>query len=396
MKNRALLVGINAYPNAPLQGCINDVTDMAQFIEEVLDFQKEDIHLLTDGRATKKEIVAHLEQLIQDVGPGDRILFHYSGHGTTLTLRDTHGAVSTVHDAICPVDFDFTPEHAVTDKEFRALFQNIPKGVEFNWISDSCHSGDLARAAGPGRPRSYPIPPDMQWRLAAAMDKGLHPLGFAKSIEHLNGALIAGCRTDQTSADAYFSGRANGALTYFLLRALRPPEGSQLPLTALVERVASMVSKSGYEQEPQLRGNPSIVELPFLAGVSRRPSRRRVLQVVDYAAPRVPALNSLEPMISAAVNAAVQALFGKEPSAERRTPRPEQRFFGLDDILLPLLVPAITTAVNTVVHAVTGRATAEGAAPLEATSDTNGKAAEMDAILSAVAQSVQAALPHHS
>ncbi|HET7402221.1 MAG TPA: caspase family protein, partial [Usitatibacter sp.] len=29
MANRALLVGINAYPGQPLNGCVNDVKDMA-------------------------------------------------------------------------------------------------------------------------------------------------------------------------------------------------------------------------------------------------------------------------------------------------------------------------------------------------------------------------------
>ena len=30
--NRALLVGINKYPSSPLNGCINDIQDMADFL----------------------------------------------------------------------------------------------------------------------------------------------------------------------------------------------------------------------------------------------------------------------------------------------------------------------------------------------------------------------------
>jgi hypothetical protein len=32
MSNRALLVGINRYPNVPLDGCVNDVKDMANLL----------------------------------------------------------------------------------------------------------------------------------------------------------------------------------------------------------------------------------------------------------------------------------------------------------------------------------------------------------------------------
>ncbi|MFH1476981.1 MAG: caspase family protein [Verrucomicrobiota bacterium] len=50
--NRALLVGINAYPDAPLRGCVNDVTDMANFLVARRGFAQADIRLLSDRRAT--------------------------------------------------------------------------------------------------------------------------------------------------------------------------------------------------------------------------------------------------------------------------------------------------------------------------------------------------------
>jgi hypothetical protein len=50
--NRALLVGINSYPGAPLNGCVNDVTDMANFLVDNCNFTMSDIRLLTDARAT--------------------------------------------------------------------------------------------------------------------------------------------------------------------------------------------------------------------------------------------------------------------------------------------------------------------------------------------------------
>ena len=37
LKNKALVVGIDSYPNAPLGGCVNDAEAMAALLEEVLN-----------------------------------------------------------------------------------------------------------------------------------------------------------------------------------------------------------------------------------------------------------------------------------------------------------------------------------------------------------------------
>ncbi|HEY3116002.1 MAG TPA: caspase family protein, partial [Chloroflexota bacterium] len=74
--NRALLVGINAYPGAPLNGCVNDVTDMASFLVKPCGFAMGDIRLVTDSRATKTAIVDRLGWLLTGLQKGDRILFH--------------------------------------------------------------------------------------------------------------------------------------------------------------------------------------------------------------------------------------------------------------------------------------------------------------------------------
>ena len=63
MNNKALLVGINDYPNPNnnLRGCINDIVDMEYFITTKNKvYTKENIKTLTDSRATKKSILDHL------------------------------------------------------------------------------------------------------------------------------------------------------------------------------------------------------------------------------------------------------------------------------------------------------------------------------------------------
>jgi hypothetical protein len=263
--NRGLLVGINAYPRQPLRGCVNDVIDMADFLVEKCEFEESDIRLLTDARATTDAIRQHLGWLLNRVRAGDRLLFHYSGHGAQMPTRNPQGEVDKMDEVICPVDFDWNEEHAIRDKEFNALFRTVPAEVEFVWVSDSCHSGDLEKEILKGSIKTLIPPADIDWRIRTARKNGIRALGFDHSVPDLHVALIAGCRSDQTSADAVFDNRPNGALTYFLLGALKQADGLKESLDQLVENVSKELEAARYKQEPQLEGDPAIIRKAFLA-----------------------------------------------------------------------------------------------------------------------------------
>lgn len=260
MANRALLVGINAYPTAPLNGCVNDVTDAAQFIVDRCAFGRGEVRLLTDARATTDGIMERLGWLVGGAAPGDRLYFHYSGHGTLYSDRQADGSVGPVHGAICPVDFDWSRQHAILDDDLRGIIDRVPEGVEFVYVSDSCNSGDLTRALRSWRARYLPPPADIAWRLQTAYSEGY----IFRPFEHDRCALISGCRADQESADAVFGGRYNGALTYFLLRQLGQHDGLGLALGPLVQTTRGALSAAHYPQEPQLRGPPELLGRAFL------------------------------------------------------------------------------------------------------------------------------------
>jgi hypothetical protein len=150
--DKALLVGINRYPAAPLRGCVNDVTDLAQFLVDSCGFAMGDVRLIADERATKTEITDRLNWLVDGAKPGDRLFFHFSGHGTQMATRDHQGEIDGLDEVICPVDFDWTDDHVIRDKDFRRVFGSIPEGCQFVWVSDSCHSGDLERVEGAHAP----------------------------------------------------------------------------------------------------------------------------------------------------------------------------------------------------------------------------------------------------
>jgi len=266
--DRALLVGINAYP-APneLRGCVNDIEDMSAFIVDACGFHERGIRLLKDEHATTHGIRTALSHLVHDAKPGDRLLFHYSGHGAQMPSRNKNQEVDGLDEVICPVDFDWSDAHALRDKDFHRIFSTVPTGVEFVWVSDSCHSGDLFRDlrapdAPYRKPRFIAPPQAIADEIAVARSKGFVRAPLLAPTAAPNVALIAGCKSTQTSADADFGQRANGAATYFLLQQLKRHPAAKL--SAVIPKVVAALEAGDFGQEPQLEGDPGLEARSFL------------------------------------------------------------------------------------------------------------------------------------
>ena len=259
---RALLVGINTYPGCPLNGCVNDVSDMAQTLVGSFGFQHDDIRLVTDARATTEAIKDRLSWLVSGTTAGDTLYFHYSGHGAIFPLRDAAGNVTESHGSLCPVDFDWTRDHAIFDTDLRDIIDTVADGVEFLFVSDSCHSGTLMRGFRLWQPRFFPPPADIAWRLQTAAAKGIAPTML---VPHDKCGFISGCTFEQESADALIGGRYNGALSYYLRQQLETDAGRQLALGPLVAAVVSTLASNNYPQTPQLHGPDPLRARAFLA-----------------------------------------------------------------------------------------------------------------------------------
>ncbi len=232
---------------------------MASFLVAQCGFGRGDIRLLTDERATAKAILDRLGWLLTGVTKGDRILFHYSGHGAQVAARNPQGDADRIDEVICPVNFSFDDASTmIRDKDFVRIFGSVPAGVEFNWISDSCYSGGLTKAmlAGPAfKAKTFKLPADIAWRNASAIEAGEAPLGMKAAAKELNVALISGCTATQESADADINGRYNGALTYYLLDVLKAKSGLKTPLTGVVKTVVKELKKAKFTQTPELEGS---------------------------------------------------------------------------------------------------------------------------------------------
>lgn len=257
MSNKALLVGVNKYglPGSDLQGCVNDVTNVRDILLKYFGFTVRQIRVLVDDRATKKAILERLKWLVKDAKPGDRLLFHFSGHGSQIRDRDGDELKDRMDEIICPHDMDWDGTYIVDD-DLKAVFSNIPEGVRLDVLLDSCHSGTGTReAAGlkqlPPEQTIKPrfLTPPVDIRMREEDDLKVQKIGTPNNPQ--SHVLFSGCKDNQTSADAYIGGTYNGAFTYYFCKHLRDVQGS-LSRSDLLKRLRASLKHEGYSQVPQL------------------------------------------------------------------------------------------------------------------------------------------------
>jgi hypothetical protein len=269
MVKRALLVGIN-YKNTPYQlnGCINDVNNMAEFLKRSLGYENKNIVMLTDDTLVKPTIANILKGfnlLINLLQSGDEVFFHYSGHG--LRIPDYNRDEESGYDsAIAPIDF--TSRGFISDDVIRTnLIQKVPRGAKLYVILDACHSGtgcDLRYKYDDSSylqqnasvlPATY-VP--SEWALKQTTYEFKK---YNKTVGEVY--CISGCQDHETSADAYIQNEKtfNGALTYILLSLIKSNDVRSLKWKHLLKDICCNEKVQGYTQRTAITsGNPLNME----------------------------------------------------------------------------------------------------------------------------------------
>lgn len=310
---RALLIGINSYPNPEdvLEGCVNDVFLMSSVLQES-GFDAEDIRVVLDDRATAAGIMDRLHWLLDGVRGEDERLLFYSGHGAQIPGYNVKGEPDHVDECLVPHDFDWSPSRAILDKQFCEMYSQLPYGCYFIAMFDCCHSGGLTRDGGP-RIRGLTPPDDIRHR-ALRWDKDermwvprdfpkLNPSLADKKIgaEYLgrNGAtrrlgramtlrtkpndeydrtrrelehsgpylpiLLEACQEQEFSYEYRDGATSYGAYTYCMAKVLREhrDRGANLSFHELNDLVTKKLHRLKYNQTPNLVGQKDILKHPL-------------------------------------------------------------------------------------------------------------------------------------
>lgn len=251
MTKVALSIGINDYPgtDSDLAGCVNDAKDWAAALDE----RRFEVTTVLNAEATREAILTRMRSTIDAAQSGDLVVIVFSGHGTWVPDKDPDED-DLRDEALCP--YDVATAGPILDDELFDIFSNRARGVRALLISDSCHSGTLAKfrpVMGDTTDRVKFLAPEVfladdDRRLAERAD-AVRRAGRSRR----SALLLAGCRDLEYSFDAKFNGRPNGAFTHAALRELR-----DLPTDATYrdwyDRIRGHLPSADYPQTPQLDG----------------------------------------------------------------------------------------------------------------------------------------------
>jgi hypothetical protein len=325
---RALLIGINDYPDPRnrLEGCVNDVFLMSSLLQEAT-FDSEDIRVVLNERATASGILDRLHWLLDDVKPGDERVLFYSGHGAQLPAYGVRDEPDHMSECLVPYDFDWTPERAIRDKQFKEFYSQLPYESYFLAVFDCCHSGGMSRDGG-NRVRGLNAPDDirhraLRWNAERQMweERAFRPpndtlaasgkreaylgkngatyrLGRAIALRGLPNAeynktrralghhgpfmpiILEACRENELSYEYKHGVTSYGAFTYsvgVVLRAKRAV-GRNMTFAELAAAATEQLEALHYEQTPCLVGPKDVIAQPipwYKAGSRGTPARRR-------------------------------------------------------------------------------------------------------------------------
>lgn len=265
MKKKALCIGINDYPGtgSDLAGCVNDALDWAAALKK-RGFNE--VRLLLDRRANGEAIRAGIKALLAGAERGDLVVIQYSGHGSFVPDEDGDEPDGT-DECLCP--YDVKSHGPITDDELFELFSARPPGVQVFMISDSCHSGTVARFA------PIQTPPTIKGKSAPQRKvRFLPPAAFLprKEAENLGrrrayrassppgryaALLMAGCQDTEYSFDAYFQGRPNGVFSFVALRSLDSLKGGAT-YWDWFKAIRRILPSQQYPQTPNLYGSKTM------------------------------------------------------------------------------------------------------------------------------------------
>ncbi|MEK7257165.1 MAG: SUMF1/EgtB/PvdO family nonheme iron enzyme, partial [Bacteroidota bacterium] len=216
--NYLLAIGINAYPHFhKLRNAVRDVQQVVALLQEKYCFDPAFTRLLTEKEATRDQIIAALDLLVETVGENDNLIIYYSGH--------VHLNPKTERGYWLP--FDAEPGKTarfISNSDLKDFLNDIPSRHTL-LLSDACFSGSLFKGTQ-----------------ASASDLAIEELEQRRS----RWALCSG-RHDEKVHDGPPGG--NSPFAASLLHELQANVAPRLNAMALVNKVI-LTTRQQYEQLP--------------------------------------------------------------------------------------------------------------------------------------------------
>ncbi len=135
-KNYLLAIGIDNYSDwAPLKNAVNDAKSFQEVLQKKYNYKEENITIITNEKATKQNIIEAFKSIIEKVGPNDKLIIYFSGHGYYDNVLDEGYWIT--QDSKKGTEADYLPNSFLIK-----MFKQINAKHIF-LIADACFSGSL-------------------------------------------------------------------------------------------------------------------------------------------------------------------------------------------------------------------------------------------------------------
>jgi len=230
---KALLVGINYKGTSyELNGCINDVQNITQYLVSQ-NISADKMCILTDDtdiKPTKNNIINYFTKLLTDAKSGDQLVFFYSGHGSTIVNTSINKDVEPLDDVLITID-----SNCIIDDDLNEIIQkNLKPSVKLFVLFDCCHSGTML---------------DLRYNFTVDDTKPGIIIDNSSENTKSNVFYISGCKDDQISMDAFINSKAQGAMTWAFLEAVK--QNNNMSWKMLVKTIRDNLKKYQFTQIPQ-------------------------------------------------------------------------------------------------------------------------------------------------
>ena len=225
--SHALVIGINEYKHVPRLGhAQNDAEAFARVLRERFEFTKDNLTMLTDGDATRSEILRVFMGYVQDsnVGDDDRIVVFFAGHGHTVRARRGETGF------LVPVDGDLSDLSTLIRWDELTRNADLIRAKHMFFVMDACYGG-------------------------LALTRSLLPAGSMRflrdMLQRFSRQVLTAGKADETVADANGPRPGHSIFTGHLLDALEGGATSEGVITAsgVMEYVYQKVARDQYSQQ---------------------------------------------------------------------------------------------------------------------------------------------------
>ena len=289
----ALLIGVNSDSERPLKGCVRDVREISKCIDKSMTgvhiqlFTAEDPSAEAEDTAhaeslaTYSNINAGLRTILSIAKPGSYVYIHYSGHGVRMEASSEFSSRETGDLALNVLEeTSQTVTRPFPSLELAQVLKTmVSKSLFVTLVLDCCFSGSVLRDAVPYdslvRYREYlPMSYDMSaWLHGEAdvrtdspeihddedRDVSMLPNWL---VDPKGYTILTACGPHEVALELNLGGEASkhrhGALSYFLLRAMKKLGGLGGKHAHIYPYLCSLFRQFQPKQNPMWYGNKDL------------------------------------------------------------------------------------------------------------------------------------------